>query len=116
VSRGRNGDLAPYRALRIAGAGLSILALVLGGYPVAALTTVILLGVLVSMTLRSHPGKDDMVKTLQRWTAAVLAWFGWTDEAHRLSPAHAWLLPTPAFLRAARARTKDQAPPPGSVR
>jgi hypothetical protein len=109
-------DLAPYRSLRVAGAGLSILALVLGGYPVAALTTVFLLGALVSMMLRPRHGKDDVVKTLQRRIAAILAWLGWNGESHRLSPAHAWLLPTPAFLRAARARTKDQPPPPGSVR
>jgi hypothetical protein len=68
------------------------------------------------MMLRSRHGKDDVMKTLQQWIAAILGRLGWTEESQRLAPAHAWLLPTPAFVRATRARTKDQTPPPGSAR
>jgi hypothetical protein len=44
-------------SLRIVGAGLAVVAVVMGGYPVVALTAVVLLSALAVMMLRRHHGR-----------------------------------------------------------
>jgi hypothetical protein len=41
-------------SLRIVGAGLAVVAIVMGGYPVVALTAVVLLSALAVMMLKRH--------------------------------------------------------------
>jgi len=102
-------DFEAYRSLRLTSAAVSMAALVAGGYPVLALVLVAFLAALVLVVLRwEHRPKDGVMNALYRSISALLVRLGWNQAAH--SPAHGWLLPTPAFVRAARASAKDPSP------